>query len=78
MYYHRLGDAQDALIYRDSDEDTRIALLHSYKYAAVLQDAQAGDAEILLRIKHKAGYFAEGIDDTADALAFITEQLGKF
>jgi len=29
--------------------------LHSYKYAAALQDAQAGDRKILLRVKRKAG-----------------------
>lgn len=60
-----------------SDMDTRVVPLHSYKYAAALQAAQAGKGEILLRVKNKAGHFADDIEDSVDKLAFIMEELGK-
>lgn len=77
--YHNVmpGTHYPAMLIMVSDMDTRVAPLHSYKYAAALQDAQAGDRKILVRVKHKAGHFTNDIDDDVDVLAFIAEELGK-
>jgi prolyl oligopeptidase PreP (S9A serine peptidase family) len=39
-----------------SDFDVRVAPLHSYKYAAALQAAQAGAAPVLLRVQTTSGH----------------------
>jgi prolyl oligopeptidase len=77
--YHNIkpGAHYPSTLIMVSDMDTRVVPLHSYKYAAALQNAQSGKGEILLRIKHKAGHFAEDVEDAADILAFIVEELGK-
>jgi prolyl oligopeptidase len=54
---------------------------HSFKYAATLQAAQAGDAPVLIRIETRAGHGAGKptsmiIDEQADRWAFIMHHLG--
>jgi prolyl oligopeptidase len=54
---------------------------HSFKYAAALQAAQAGDAPILIRIETRAGHGAgtpteKAIEEWADRWAFLVEHLG--
>ena len=51
---------------------------HSFKYAAALQAAQAGDKPVLIRVDVKSGHgagkpTAKLIEEVADRLAFITE-----
>ncbi|MGD0664547.1 MAG: prolyl oligopeptidase family serine peptidase [Rhabdochlamydiaceae bacterium] len=77
--YHNVkpGTHYPSMLIMVSDMDTRVLPLHSYKFAAALQEAQAGEKEILLRVKHNDGHYADAIDDDADILAFITEELGK-
>lgn len=77
--YHNVkpGTHYPSMLIMVSDMDTRVLPLHSYKFAAALQEAQAGEEEILLRVKHNDGHYADAIDDDADILAFITEELGK-
>ena len=63
------------------DHDDRVFPAHSFKYAATLQQAQAGPAPILLRVDLKAGHGAgkptsKQIDETADKYAFLAEALG--
>lgn len=41
-----------------ADHDDRVVPAHSFKYAATLQAAQAGEAPILIRIEEKAGHGA--------------------
>ncbi|HEY2811717.1 MAG TPA: prolyl oligopeptidase family serine peptidase [Rhabdochlamydiaceae bacterium] len=77
--YHNIKSAMryPSILVATSDMDTRVLPLHSYKYVAALQEAQAGKGEILLRVKHKAGHFAyEDIDHAADMLAFFMKELG--
>ena len=54
---------------------------HSFKYAAALQHAQAGDAPILIRIETRAGHgggkpVSKIIDETTDQFAFLAKALG--
>jgi prolyl oligopeptidase len=63
-----------------SDHDDRVVPGHSFKYAATLQAAQAGDAPTLIRIETRAGHGAgkpttKIIDEYADRLAFLTREL---
>ncbi len=64
-----------------ADTDVRVAPLHSYKYAAALQHAQADPAPILLRVETKSGHsggvtMAQRIAQRADAMAFLAHHLG--
>jgi len=63
-----------------SDHDDRVYPAHSFKFAAALQHAQAGDAPILLRVESKAGHGAgrptdKIVDELADRYAFLTKEL---
>jgi prolyl oligopeptidase len=54
---------------------------HSFKYAATLQPAQAGDAPVLIRIETRAGHGAgkptsKIIAEAADEFAFLVKNLG--
>jgi prolyl oligopeptidase len=58
------------------DHDDRVAPGHSFKFAAALQAAQAGDAPVLIRIETSAGHGAgkptqKVIDEAADLLSFL-------
>jgi prolyl oligopeptidase len=64
-----------------ADHDVRVAPLHSYKFAAALQAAQAGDAPILLRVDTKTGHgtgpmLTQKIDQKTEMLAFFARNLG--
>ena len=53
---------------------------HSFKFAAALQAAQAGDAPVLIRIETKAGHgagkpTAKLIEEAADRWGFLTRAL---
>jgi len=63
------------------DHDDRLPSLHSYKFAATLQHAQAGDAPVLIRIDTRSGHGAgrpvsKEIEIATDALGFIHKTLG--
>jgi prolyl oligopeptidase len=64
-----------------ADHDDRVVPGHSFKFAAALQAAQAGDAPILIRIQTKAGHgfgkpTAILIEELADMYAFLFWALG--
>lgn len=64
-----------------ADHDDRVVPGHSFKFAAALQSAQAGDAPILIRIQTKAGHGAGKpttiiIEELADIYAFLVKSLG--
>lgn len=64
-----------------SDHDDRVFPAHSFKYAAALQAAQAGDAPILIRIETKAGHgagkpTAKQIEEQTDIYGFLIKSLG--
>lgn len=63
-----------------ADHDDRVVPGHSFKYAATLQNAQAGPAPILIRIETKAGHgagkpTAKRIEEAADRFAFLVKNL---
>jgi prolyl oligopeptidase len=58
------------------DHDDRVVPGHSFKFAAALQAAQAGDAPILIRVDTDAGHgmgkpVSKLIDERSDVLAFL-------
>jgi prolyl oligopeptidase len=64
-----------------ADTDDRVVPMHSFKFAAAMQRAQAGDAPILLRIESKAGHghgtpVSKLIENAADRWAFLVKELG--
>lgn len=76
--YHTVkpGTKYPAVLVTTADHDDRVVPGHSYKYTAALQQAQAGDAPILIRIDVKAGHGAgkpigKLIEEEADKLAFM-------
>jgi prolyl oligopeptidase len=75
------GTKYPAVLITTSDHDDRVVPGHSFKYAATLQAAQAGDRPVLIRIETRAGHGAgkpvtKVIDEWADRLAFLTKELG--
>jgi prolyl oligopeptidase len=64
-----------------ADHDDRVFPAHSFKFAAALQQAQAGDAPALIRIETRAGHGAgkpttKVIEDVTDEWAFLVKNLG--
>jgi prolyl oligopeptidase len=77
----REGVRYPAVLITTGDHDDRVVPGHSFKYAATLQHAQAGDAPILIRIETRAGHGAGKptsmqIDEAADRWAFLVKALG--
>jgi prolyl oligopeptidase len=75
------GTRYPATLVTTSDHDDRVFPAHSFKYAAALQDAQAGDAPVLIRIETKAGHgagkpTAKVIQEQADIYGFLVKNLG--
>lgn len=74
------GTKYPATLVTTSDHDDRVFPAHSFKYAATLQQAQAGDAPILIRIETKAGHGAgkptsKIIQEQADIYGFLVKNL---
>ena len=75
------GVAYPATLITTADHDDRVVPAHSFKFAAALQAAHAGDAPVLIRIETKAGHGAgkpmtKLIEEVADKWAFLVETLG--
>jgi prolyl oligopeptidase len=81
--YHnvREGISYPAILVTTADTDDRVVPGHSFKYAAAIQKAQAGDAPVLIRIETRAGHGSGKptemiIDEYTDRWAFVAENLG--
>jgi prolyl oligopeptidase len=81
--YHNLkpGTKYPATLVTTADTDDRVVPGHSFKFAARLQEAQAGDAPVLIRIESRAGHGSSTptsklIEKAADELAFLVKNLG--
>src|SRR5262249_42008457 len=64
-----------------ADHDDRVVPGHSFKFAAALQEMQAGSAPVLIRIETRAGHgagkpTAKQIEELADEYAFLVKNLG--
>jgi prolyl oligopeptidase len=74
------GTRYPAVLVTTADHDDRVVPGHSFKYAATLQTAQAGDAPVLIRVETRAGHgagkpTAKIIEEQADRWAFLIENL---
>ncbi len=74
------GKAYPPTMITTADHDDRVWPGHSFKFAAALQEAQAGPAPILIRIETKAGHGAgkptsKIIEEAADRWAFLKRVL---
>lgn len=81
--YHSLkpGTKYPATLVTTADTDDRVVPGHSFKFAARLQECQAGDAPVLIRVETRAGHGAgkpttKLIEETADLWAFLVKSLG--
>ena len=77
----RPGTKYPATLVLTGDHDDRVVPAHSFKFAATMQAAQAGDAPVLIRIETRAGHGAgkptsKIIDEAADKWAFLVQALG--
>jgi prolyl oligopeptidase len=75
------GTKYPAVMVTTSDHDDRVVPAHSFKYTATLQEAQAGDAPVLIRIEVNAGHgagkpTAKVIEEQADVYGFLMKSLG--
>ena len=80
--YHNIkpGTEYPPTLIMTGDHDDRVFPAHSFKFAAALQAAQAGQAPTLIRIETKAGHGAgkptsKIIEELADRWAFLVRTL---
>ena len=78
----RPGTKYPPTLITTADHDDRVVPGHSFKFAAALQAAQAGEAPTLIRIQTKAGHgfgkpTAILIEELADTYAFLSWALGN-
>jgi len=76
----RPGTKYPATFVTTADHDDRVAPLHSFKFIAALQAAQAGPAPTLIRIETKAGHGAgkptdKQIEERTDIFGFLVREL---
>ncbi|PIE52222.1 hypothetical protein CSA37_07630 [Candidatus Fermentibacteria bacterium] len=74
------GVSYPAVMITTGDHDDRVVPAHSFKFAAALQAAQAGNSPLLIRIDINAGHGAGKpvgmlIDAESDRLAFALHHL---
>ncbi|MFI8377756.1 prolyl oligopeptidase family protein [Leeuwenhoekiella sp. NPDC079379] len=77
----KAGAKYPATLVTTGDHDDRVVPAHSFKFAAELQEKQAGDAPVLIRIETDAGHGAgtpvsKQIEQTADIFAFTLYNMG--
>jgi prolyl oligopeptidase len=80
--YHnvRPGTEYPAVLITTADHDDRVVPAHSFKFAAALQNAQAGPEPVLIRIETRAGHgtgkpVTKQISEAADELSFFWSAL---
>ncbi|TWT36947.1 Prolyl endopeptidase precursor [Posidoniimonas corsicana] len=80
--YHNIepGTAYPPTLISTADTDDRVVPMHSFKFGARMQAAQAGDAPILMHIESRAGHGAgtpttKLIEQAADDIAFLLYHL---
>ena len=75
------GTRYPATLVTTGDHDDRVVPAHSFKFAATLQESQAGPAPVLIRIETNAGHgagksTAQTIAEQADIQAFTLYNMG--
>ena len=76
----RRGARYPPTLITTADHDDRVVPAHSYKFAAALQEAQGGEAPVLIRIETQAGHGAgkptrKVIEEVADQWGFLVHTL---
>ena len=76
--YHNVepGTCYPPTLLSHGDQDQFAPTLHSYKFVAALQDAQACDRPILLQVAWGLGHTVGGRDERTNQLAFLLNALG--
>ncbi len=74
------GTKYPATLITTADHDDRVVPSHSFKFAAALQAAHAGDAPVLIRVETRAGHGGgkptyKIIEEIADKWAFLVRTL---
>ena len=76
----KAGTKYPSILITTADHDDRVVPAHSFKYAAAMQAAQAGDNPILIRIDTNSGHGASSttkqLEQTAEVYAFFFYNLG--
>ncbi len=76
----KAGTSYPATLITTADHDDRVVPAHSFKFAATLQEANAGDNPTLIRIDTKSGHgssnLSKGLDMMADQFAFTWYNMG--
>jgi prolyl oligopeptidase len=74
------GTSYPATLVTTADHDDRVVPAHSFKFAATLQENQAGENPVLIRIETKSGHgssnLSKAIEVTADQYAFAWYNMG--
>ncbi len=74
------GTHYPATMVTTADHDDRVVPAHSFKFAAALQENQAGTNPVLIRIDTKSGHGAsnlsKAIESTADQYVFAWYNMG--
>src|SRR5690606_36508074 len=79
---HNLKPAKyPATLVFTADHDDRVVPAHSFKFISTLQQAQQGEAPVLIRVETNAGHGAGKptsmvIDEQADKWAFFFKNVG--
>ncbi len=79
MHNVRNGRRYPATLVITGDHDTRVMPMHSFKFAAALQAAQAGTAPVLLEVDTASGHgggetVTQAIAQSADIYAFLVSE----
>ena len=77
----KAGVKYPATLVTTADHDDRVVPAHSFKFAATLQERQAGEAPVLISIQTNAGHGAgkptdKAIEEIADKWAFLFYNMG--
>ncbi|MBI1949133.1 MAG: S9 family peptidase [Deltaproteobacteria bacterium] len=77
----KAGTKYPATLITTADHDDRVVPAHSFKFAAAIQEAQAGETPVLIRVDVKAGHGAgkpttKVIEELADRWSFLLAALG--
>jgi len=80
LHQLKAGVKYPATLVTTADHDDRVVPAHSFKFAARMQECQAGDQPVLIRVETRAGHGAgkpttKQIEEAADELAFLTHEL---
>jgi prolyl oligopeptidase len=74
------GTAYPATLVTTGDHDDRVVPAHSFKFATRLQEANAGDNPVMIRVQVKAGHgsvsMEQKIAEAADEYAFVWANVG--